>query len=104
MDRDLGREKRSELRHAVQYQVRFRSELLDFDAEAEWLGEVRDISAGGLFVKCEYFEPPGTPVSLLVWFPDRDEPVAMRGHVAWVAEHPPKGPGMGIKLAQTIDA
>jgi hypothetical protein len=103
--RDLGSsEKRSSLRHAVEYTVRFRSELLDFDTKGEWLGEVRDISTGGLFVFSEFFEPPGTPVSLLVWLPGNDEPVSLRGHVAWVAEHPPKGPGMGIKLAQSWDA
>jgi len=39
-----------------------------------------------------------------VWLPDQDHPISLRGSVAWVTEHPPKGPGMGIKLAQSWDA
>lgn len=98
-----GAEKREHFRRSVEYRVTFRSEMLEFESRAEVMGEVLDISAGGLFVRSEYFEPPGTPVSLLVWIDD-DEPIALRGSVAWVAEHPPKGPGMGIKLAQGWDS
>src|SRR5262245_19105511 len=98
--KQLRREKRTTLRQAVQYRVLFRSEMLDFETQGGVVGEVTDISSGGLFIKCEFFEAPGTPVSLLVWLPDQAEPVALRGHVAWIAEHPPKGPGMGIKLTQ----
>lgn len=99
----VGPEKREHFRRTVDYRVTFRSEMLEFESRAEVLGEVLDVSAGGLFVRSEYLEAPGTPVSLLVWI-DEDEPISLRGAVAWVAEHPPKGPGMGIKLAQGWDS
>lgn len=102
--RERGSEKRAFWRRAVEYPVRFRSELLEFDAQAEVLGEVLDMSHGGLFVRSDFLEAPGTPVSLLVWLPSEPEPVALRGTVAWVAERPPKGPGMGIKLTERWDA
>ncbi len=76
--------------------VRFWSELLEFEGTAELEGEVRDVSWGGLFVRSEYLETPGTPVRLLVEMPHA--PVTLRGQVAWIASGPPKGPGMGIKL------
>ena len=97
-----GREKREHLRRSVEYRVAFRSEMLEFEGRAEIEGEVIDMSRGGLFVRSEFLEVPGTPVSLLVWLDD-DEPIALRGSVAWVAEHPPKGPGMGIKLDKSWD-
>lgn len=96
--REPGAEKRTTLRRDVIYPVTFRSELLEFDAKAEVIGEVLDMSMNGLFVRSEFLEAPGTPVSLLVWLTS-DHPISLRGKVAWVTEHPPKGPGMGIKLA-----
>jgi hypothetical protein len=95
-----GRDKRLHLRRSVEYPVTFRSELLEFEAKGELLGEVLDMSRGGLFVRCDFLEAPGTPVALLVWLTP-DTPVSLRGKVAWVAEHPPKGPGMGIQLEQS---
>ena len=44
--------------------VRFSSEMLDFDAEAELeQGSVENISCGGLFVRSEFLEVPGTPIT-----------------------------------------
>ena len=41
--------------------MRFSSEMLDFDAEAELeQGSVENISCGGL---CEFLEVPGTPIT-----------------------------------------
>jgi len=100
---DLGPEKRAFLRHPVTYTVRICSEMLDLEAQAEVIGEVQDISSGGLFVRSDFLEIPGTPVSLLVWLPGGEDPVPLKGHVAWVTEHPPKGPGMGIRLASAWD-
>ena len=97
---ELDEEKRAFLRHPVTYPVRVWTELLDIETDAEVLGEVLDISSGGLFVRSEFLESPGTPVSLLVWLPSAEQPVPLKGHVAWVAEHPPKGPGMGIDGAR----
>lgn len=77
--------------------------MLDLETQAEVLGEVLDISSGGLFVRSDFLEMPGTPVSLLVWLPGNVDAVPLKGHVAWVAEHPPKGPGMGIRLASAWD-
>ena len=102
--RESGSEKRTSLRRDVVYPVKFRSELLEFEARAEVIGEVLDMSKDGLFVRSEFLEAPGTPVSLLVWLPTSDHPISLRGKVAWVTEHPPKGPGMGIKLAFGWDA
>ena len=81
--------------------VRFRSEMLEFEARAELIGEVLDVSDGGLFIRSEYLELPGTPVMLTVWLPTDKHPRMLKGVVAWVAEGPPKGPGMGIKLVQS---
>src|SRR5262245_60655658 len=83
--------------------VRFKSEMLDFESNAEVEGEVVDASSGGLFVRSELLEMPGTRVSLLVWLPNSVNPIGLVGRVAWVAENPPKGPGMGIELATMID-
>jgi Tfp pilus assembly protein PilZ len=102
--RESGRDKRLALRTAVEYRVRFKSELLEFDTRGEVVGEVLDMSRTGMFIRSEFLEAPGTPVALLVWLPDQPEPVSLRGTVAWVAEHPPKGPGMGIKLSQNWES
>ena len=101
-DSEPGSEKRRRRRRTVEYPVRFRSELLEFDAKMELVGSVLDVSEGGLFVRSDFLELPGTPVSLQVWLPKQAEPIALRGTVAWVAEHPPKGPGMGITLVHDI--
>ena len=77
--------------------------MLDFDGKAELQGEVTDISSGGLFIRSEFLETRGTPVSLLVWLPSRTVPIALSGRVAWVTENPPKGPGMGIELSAFLD-
>ena len=77
--------------------------MLDFEAKAELSGEVQDISTGGLFIRSDFLEPRGTPVSLLVWLPSQAKPLVLSGRVAWVAETPPKGPGMGIELSALID-
>jgi Tfp pilus assembly protein PilZ len=91
-------EKRTSQRRAVVYPIRFSSKLLDFEAKAELVGEVLDVSSGGLFIRSEFLEVPGTRVSLQVWLPNARQPIALTGHVAWVTETPPKGPGMGIRL------
>lgn len=96
-------DKRVYRRKPIVCPVRFWSEMLDFESKAEVEGEVLDISTGGLFIRSEFLETCGTPVSLLVWLPSSSQPVALSGRVAWVAEAPPKGPGMGIELAPLID-
>jgi Tfp pilus assembly protein PilZ len=73
--------------------------MLDFETRAEVAGQVLDISTGGMFVRSDFLEMPGTPVSLLVWLPNMPAPLQLSGRVAWVAEKPPKGPGMGIELS-----
>lgn len=85
--------------------IRFRSEMLEFEGRAQLTdfsdGEVIDISQGGVFIRSEFFEIPGTPVHLVVRVPRSDETITMNGRVAWIAEAPPKGPGMGIRLHGT---
>jgi hypothetical protein len=95
-----GRDRRLAPRYSVELPARYWSELLEFEGRVELTGEVSDVSWGGLFVRCEFLEPPGTPVSLLVTLPESAVP--LKGHVAWVAEEPPKGPGMGIRLAAPL--
>jgi hypothetical protein len=76
--------------------VRFCSALLEFEGEATFDGEISDVSDGGVFIRSDLLEPPGTRVHLLVSLPEHRQVVS--GHVAWTAQAPPKGPGMGIKL------
>lgn len=83
--------------------VRFSSEMLDFDAQAELEhGSVENISRGGLFIRSEFLEVPGTPVLLVVTVPGTGETVRLSGHVAWITDEPPAGPGMGIRLTGTL--
>src|SRR5512138_856303 len=99
-DDRLNSEKRSWPRYSVAMPVRFSSDLLDFDGTAEVQGITTDISTGGLFVRSDLLEPVGTRVrvQLLV---SRGGPITMDGAVAWVADEPPKGPGMGIAVSRS---
>ena len=92
--------RRAAPRHELELPVHFRGEMLDFRGQAEFLpGEIRDVSTGGFFVRSEFLEVPGALVRLLVHLPRSDQPLFFEGHVAWIVEESPKGPGMGIKLA-----
>jgi hypothetical protein len=86
-------------RRSVNIPVRFSSAMLEFDVTVP-LGDglVEDISRGGLFLRSDLLEVPGTPVRLLLRMPTIRQPLQLEGRVAWVVEHPPKGPGMGIRL------
>jgi len=80
--------------------VRFTSETMDFATTAELVeGAVENISRGGLFVRSDFLEVPGTPVRLMLAIPSLSKALCLDGHVAWIVDHPPKGPGMGIRLA-----
>jgi Tfp pilus assembly protein PilZ len=95
-------EKRVESRRCIDghVSVRFTGETLDFDSTAELLtGWVENISQGGLFIRSEFLEIPGTPVLLIITMPVTGETVRLNGRVAWVAHDPPSGPGMGIQLS-----
>lgn len=94
------RERRRSRRQSVELPIWFRSELMDFEGDALFGGEVLDISEGGLFIRSEYLELPGTTVRLVITLPDGGAPVELEGRVAWIAEAPPHGPGMGIELSQ----
>jgi len=91
--------RRTHRRYDLDLPVRFRSEMMDFSARARFIeGAVSDISRGGLFIKSDFFEVPGTPVRLMLTVPATLETLHFEGHVAWIVEDPPKGPGMGIRL------
>jgi len=95
-------EKRAASRRSIDghVSVRFTGEMLDFDSTAELLsGQVENVSQGGLFVRSDFLEMPGTPVLLIVTMPVTGETVRLNGRVAWVAHEAPRGPGMGIQLA-----
>jgi Tfp pilus assembly protein PilZ len=94
-----GSERRNFPRYNVNLPVRFSSEMLDFDATCElWDGLVEDISRTGLFIRSDLLEVPGTPVCLSLRMPIGEQTLFLNGRVAWIMEHPPKGPGMGIQL------
>jgi hypothetical protein len=93
-------DRRSCPRYNVTLPVRFCSEMLDFEAQAE----ASDISEGGLFVRCDLLEVPGTPVRLMVSPPAGGRALPLHGTVAWIAEEAPKGPGMGIRLDTPLGA
>lgn len=95
-----GAERRRSRRQSVELPIWFRSELMEFEGDALFGGEVRDVSDGGLFIRSEYLELPGTTVRLVISLPDGGAPIELEGRVAWVAEEPPRGPGMGIELQQ----
>jgi hypothetical protein len=95
-----GREQRSSPRYPVSMPVKLSSDFLVFEGTAEVEGVTSDLSASGLFVQSDLLEPVGTRVRVRVLVKD-GEPIAMEGSIAWVAEEPPKGPGMGIALSRT---
>ena len=94
------REQRSAPRYPVNMLVRLSSDLLVFEGNAEVQGVTTDVGAGGLFVRSDLLEPVGTRVRVRVLVADGD-PIAMEGSIAWIADAPPKGPGMGISLSRT---
>jgi hypothetical protein len=99
MGESNGRDRRTNPRYNVTLPVRFCSEMLDFEGQAEASGEISDVSAGGLFVRCDLLEVPGTPVRLTIAVPKPGRgALPLHGTVAWIADEPPKGPGMGIRL------
>ncbi|MFW5925355.1 MAG: PilZ domain-containing protein [Myxococcota bacterium] len=84
-------------RYHIHVPVRLSTELLDLEGEAEFFGELANVAEGGLFVRTEYLEPPGTEVRVAIDLPG-GEVVELRGSVCWVEGQPPRGPGMGIEL------
>lgn len=84
-------------RYHIHVPVRLSSELLDLEGEAELFGELANVAEGGLFVRTEYLEPPGTTVCVAIDLPDGSV-IELHGTVRWVAGQPPRGPGMGIEL------
>jgi hypothetical protein len=89
-------ERRGSRRVPTTLPVRFCSEHLEFEGEAALDAEICDVSEGGVFIRSDYLEPPGTRVLLLVSL--LRERKLVSGRVAWTAHEPPKGPGMGIRL------
>lgn len=95
-----GREKRSAARYPVRMPVLFSSDLLTFDGTAEVEAVTSDLGAGGLFVRSDFLEPVGTPVRVRLLVKDGN-PITLEGSIAWVADEPPKGPGMGISVPRS---
>ena len=95
-----GAERRRARRQSVELPIWFRSELMEFEGDGLFGGEVLDVSEGGVFIRSDYLELPGTYVRLVITLPDGGTPIELEGRVAWVAEAPPRGPGMGIELSQ----
>ena len=78
----------------------------DVDLELSYVSESNfysDISGQeiGLFIATFVVKPPGTPLGVLLSFPQIDEPIFVSGTVRWVREFSPSieaPPGMGIAL------
>ncbi len=89
-------EQRAGPRYALEVPVRFTSDALGFECEAELV----DFSEQGLFVRSDLLEAVGARVSLRLSL-DEAEPVRLEGVVVWATERGPRGPGMGILLLGT---
>ena len=58
-----------------------------------------DLSAGGIFVRSNAPERPGTLLSIEILLPGGPEPIRARGEVVWFDKDPEgKGGGMGIRF------
>jgi hypothetical protein len=90
-------QRRSHPRFHIWVPVRISTDLLDLEGEAELFGQLSNVAEGGLFVRSDYLEPPGTLVRIAVDLPD-GQVVELSGRVAWSSGQPPRGPGMGIEL------
>ena len=63
-----------------------------------------DLSAGGLFVRSNAPEQPGTILSIEIRLPNRAAPIRARGEVVWFDKDPEgKGGGMGIRFVDLDD-
>ena len=82
------------------------TDTADLDLELTYVSESNfysDISGHeiGLFIATFVVKPPGTPLGVLLSFPQIDEPIFVSGTVRWVREFSPSieaPPGMGIAL------
>ena len=95
-----ARSQRAAPRYSAEMPVRLSSELLVFEGTAEIHGITSDLGTGGLFVRSDLLEPVGTRVRVRLLASDED-PITMEGAIAWIADAPPKGPGMGIAVSRT---
>ncbi len=85
--KDKRRHKRYELEAFVDYTGR--EFLLNH--------RIYDLSMGGLRLATADPEPVGTPVDLVITFPDLDAAIEVKGEVAWVKPAPENE--MGIRFA-----
>lgn len=74
------------------------------NGELDFLGVIRDICPGGIFVVTETPIPPQTVLNMEIWL-DRELPVRCRGEVAWVnkgqvVSYPP---GFGVNFLDLSD-
>jgi CheY-like chemotaxis protein len=73
--------------------------LLQRGGEPTFSGEVRDASAGGLFVHSSVLAPTGTALAVYLALADGARLLVMQGVVAWGAALTARGPGMGLRRA-----
>ena len=62
---------------------------------------VENISLGGICIRTDSVEEPGTIVDLVINFPDLDSTVAVQGEVAWLNREDPMD--MGIRFMELDD-
>lgn len=58
--------------------------------------KIENISLGGMCIQAATVEMPGTPVDLVLNFPDLAQTVELRGEVVWASERAPHN--MGIRF------
>lgn len=90
----------SERRRYPRYSVSLAATLVSMNqADASPLpSSVREISLGGVFVRCDAPYPPGTFLRLTLYFDEEEAPVSVVGVVRW-REGPPES-GMGIEVVR----
>ena len=59
---------------------------------------IRNISAGGAFIRTSVPFSPGEQLTLLFSLPDQNSPVKITGHVAWNSSE-----GVGVEFAQPLN-
>ncbi|MCD6497360.1 MAG: PilZ domain-containing protein [Deltaproteobacteria bacterium] len=93
----LSGEPKSFPRHHRRFPVRLRLNWQVEGVAFHHIGEVRNLSRGGLFVVSEWAPPVGTRLSLTIKAPDDPNPIRVRGKVTWVS-HGGKQVGMGLRF------
>ena len=91
--------RREHQRFDTDFTIHFSSDNLEFSGTAEYRsGKAKNLSRGGLFIRSDYLDLPGTKIKLQIPVPNTKEKLHLEAEVSWIDDAPPLGPGMGIEL------